>query len=161
MANYIAIGVGELTGHAALVSVDSVSAEELFWAIDEHMNPYSCVFAKVNSISLYFPVKTVLETETEPENESFHDLNNITPTEERNVEAGDAVGLRLNEWAQELWKHLTMGAVDEKSMSDEWKVFNRRDDHIVNYYRHKSMLGIIRDSAKLIAENSYKLPAND
>ena len=161
MANYIAIGVGELTGNAVLVSVDSVIAEELFWAIDEHMNPYSCVFAKVNSISLYFPVKSVLEAETEPENESFHDLNNITPTEGRNVEVGDAVRLRLNEWAQELWKHLTMGAVDEKSMSDEWKVFKHRDDHIVNYYRHEAMLGVIRGSAKLIAENSYKLPAND
>ena len=160
MSNYLVIGVGALNGHAIIVS--AADREELFWAIDEHFNPYECVFHKVkDSISFYFPVKTTLEMETDLENECFAELNLTEPCLRQVPESGREIGMLLCDLTVELWKQVFLDSnnklPEDVPLDPEWLCFADRQKSVIPYYLNIDLLEAIRSSAKVIAKESYRI----
>ena len=160
MSNYLVIGVGALNGHAIIVS--AADREELFWAIDEHFNPYECVFHKVkDSISFYFPVKTTLEMETDLENECFAELNLTEPCLRQVPESGREIGMLLCSWTEELWTQAYLSNHNELpvgvSLESEWLCFADRQKSVIPYYLNIDLLEAIHSSSKVIAKESYRI----
>lgn len=167
MANYLVIGVGSQNGHAEIVSASS--GENLFWAIDEHFNPYECVFTKIaGSFSFYFPIDTMLEMETDPTNDSFCEINSIDTSLRQVPESGGEIGMLLIEWAEELWKQVK---IDQRRLPEglkatqRWKSFltgNPVDgETILTYHKNAKLIDVIRASGKELAAKSYRANASE
>ena len=165
MANYLVIGVGAQNGHAEIVSAKG--NDSLFWKIDEHFNPYECVFTKITgAFSFYFPVDTLLEMETDPENGSFWEINSIDPSLRQVPESGDEIGMLLIEWAEELWKQVK---IDQNRLPKglkpavRWQSFLTGSpvdgETILTYYKNAKLIDVIRASGKELAAKSYRANA--
>lgn len=160
MANYLVIGVGDQAGHAIIVS--ATGREELFWTIDEHVNPYECVFRKVSDpISFYFPIKTTLEMGTYPDNECFSELNITEPCLRQAPEPGGEIGMLLYSWTEELWKQAYLDSNNKLSedvlLKSDWLCFKDSFKTITPYYLNEALLEAVRVSAKEIVKDSYKI----
>lgn len=166
MANYLVIGVGSQNGHAEIVS--ATGNDNLFWVIDEHFNPYECVFTKITgSFSFYFPVDTLLEMETDPTNDSFCEINSIDISPRQVSESGGEIGMLLIEWAEELWKQVK---IDQRRLPEglkaasRWKSFltgaSVDGETILTYYKNAKLIDVIRASGKELAAKSYRANAS-
>ena len=140
----------------------------MFWAIDEHFNPYECVFTKIaGSFSFYFPVDTLLEMETDPENGGFWEINSIDPSLRHVPESGDEIGMLLIDWAEELWKQVK---IDQNRLpkglkpAASWKSFLPGQPvdgkTTVPYHHNSKLIEIIRASGTEIAAKSHRANAS-